>query len=143
MALDAMKRWIAAIHAYFAKTYLQQPTRADLEHQIQINTKCGFLRMFASLDCMHWIWQNCPVAWQAQFQDKDLNHSLILEAIVEQLTWFWHAFFGMLGGNNGINILDKSPLVANLLKGEGHDMTFEVNGHMYPRYYLLIDGIYP
>ena len=22
-------------------------------------------------------------------------------------------------------------------------MTFEVNGHVYPRFYLLIDGIYP
>ena len=45
--------------------------------------------------------------------------------------------------NNDINVLDRSPLVANMLKGEGHDMTFQVNGHMYPKFYLLTDGIYP
>ena len=48
----------------------------------------------------------------------------------------------MPGGNNDINVLNKSLLVANLLKGKGHDMTFEVNGHVYPRYYLLTNGIY-
>ena len=30
-----------------------------------------------------------------------------------------------------------------MLRGEGHDLTFEVNSHTYPRYYLLTDGIYP
>jgi hypothetical protein len=47
------------------------------------------------------------------------------------------------GGNNDINVLDRSPLVANLFGGEGSDMTFQVNGHVYSRYYLLTDGIYP
>jgi hypothetical protein len=99
--------------------------------------------MFASLDCMHWTWKNCPVAWQGQFQDKDKNRSVILEAIADQSLWFWHAFFGLPGGNNDINVLDRSPLIANLLKGEGQNMSFQVNGHVYPRYYLLTDGIYP
>jgi hypothetical protein len=40
-------------------------------------------------------------------------------------------------------VLDRSPLLSNLLQGAGHDMTFEVNGHVYNRYYLLADGIYP
>ena len=83
------------------------------------------------------------MAWQGQFQDKDANCSGILEAIANQSTWFWHAFFGFLGDNNDINVLDRSPLVLNLLKSEGHDMTFYVNGHEYPRFYLLTDGIYP
>ena len=68
---------------------------------------------------------------------------MILEAVANQSTWFWHAFFGLSGGNNDINVLDRSPLVVNMLCGEGHDITFEVNSHTYPRYYLLTDGIYP
>ena len=61
--LEAMKRWVAAIHACFGETYLRQPTRVDIEKQMQINSARGFPRMFASLDCMHWTWKNCPVAW--------------------------------------------------------------------------------
>ena len=99
--------------------------------------------MFASLDCMHWTWKNCSMAWQGQFQDKDGNRNVILEAIADKSTWFWHIFFGLAGGNNDINVLDHSPLVANILRGESHDMTFQVNGHTYPQFYLLTDGIYP
>ena len=72
--------------------------------------------MLGSLDCMHWTWKNCLVAWQGQFQDKDKNRSIILEAIADHSLWLWHAFFGLLEGNNDINILDCSPLVAQLLR---------------------------
>jgi len=99
--------------------------------------------MFASLDCIHWVWKNCLVAWQGQFQDKDKNRSIILKAIVDQSLWIWHAFFGLPGGNNDINVLDSSPLIRDLLSSAGNDMTFTINGHVYPRYYLLADGIYP
>jgi hypothetical protein len=43
--------------------------------------------MFASLDCMHYHWKNCPIAWQRQFQDKDDKRSIILEAIANQSLW--------------------------------------------------------
>jgi hypothetical protein len=76
-------------------------------------------------------------------QDKDGFCSIILEAVADQSLWIWHAFFGMPGGNNDINILDRSPLITNLLRSEGNDMRFEINEHVYNRYYLLIDGIYP
>ena len=59
--LEAMKRWVAVIHACFGETYLRQPMRVDIEKQMQINSARGFPGMFASLDCMHWTWKNCPV----------------------------------------------------------------------------------
>jgi hypothetical protein len=142
-ALEAMKRFVVAIRGCFQSTYLREPTQADFQRQIDINRARGFPGMFGSLDCMHWTWKNCPVAWQGQFQDKDGDRSLILEAIADQSLWIWHAFSGLPGGNNDINVLDRSPLLSNLLQGAGHDMTFEVNGHVYNRYYLLTDGIYP
>ena len=69
--------------------------------------------------------------------------NIILEAIADQSTRIWHAFFGLPGGNNDINVLDRSPIINNLLRGEGSGMSFSVNGNIYPRYYLLADGIYP
>jgi hypothetical protein len=142
-AIEAMKRFTVAIRACFESQFLRLPTRVDFQKQLDINAARGFPGMFGSLDCMHWTWKNYPVAWQGQFQDKDGVRSIILEAIADQSLWIWHAFFGLPGSNNDINVLDRSPLVANLLRGEGSAMTFEVNGHVYDRYYLLTDGIYP
>jgi hypothetical protein len=53
------------------------------------------------------------------------------------------SFFGLPGGNNDINVLDRSPIVRNFLSGEGQHLSFLVNGNVYPRHYLLTDGIYP
>jgi hypothetical protein len=86
--------------------YLRQPTRGDLERQVTINSRRGFPGMFGSLDCMHWDWEKCSATWQGQFQDKDKNRSIILEAIADQSLWIWHAFFGLPGGNNDINVLN-------------------------------------
>jgi hypothetical protein len=62
-----------------------------------------------------WIWKNCPIAWQGQFQDKDGARSVILEAIADQSLWIWHAFFGLPSGNNDINVLDRSSMLSDLL----------------------------
>jgi hypothetical protein len=48
----------------------------------------------------------------------------------------------MLDGNNDLNALDKNPLIFNLLCGPYTNLEFEVNGHVYSKYYLLMDGIY-
>jgi hypothetical protein len=140
---EALCHFCVAIRGCFESTFLRQPSREDLEKQISINTTRGFPGMFTSIDCMHWTWKNCPVAWQGQFQDKDGLWSVILEAVADQSLWIWYAFFGMPGGNNDINVLDRSPLISNFLRGEGNDMQFIVNGNLYNRYYLLADGIYP
>jgi hypothetical protein len=47
------------------------------------------------------------------------------------------------GWNNDINVLDRSPLISNFLRGKGSDTRFTVNDNVYNRYYLLADGIYP
>ena len=39
--------------------------------------------MFASLDCMHYEWKNCPVAWQGVSGEKDGKKSIILEAVAD------------------------------------------------------------
>ncbi len=54
---------------------------ANIDKQLESNCECGFLGMFASLDCTHYVWKSCPLSWQYQFSDKDKNNSIILEAI--------------------------------------------------------------
>jgi hypothetical protein len=49
----------------------------------------------------------------------------------------------MPGSNNDVNVLNRSPLVTDMLWGPSEDLTFTVNGNQYSRYYLLADGIYP
>ena len=142
-AIEAMKRFIVVVRGCFESTFLQQPSQEDFPRQIGINVAWGFLSIFVSLNCMYWTWKNCPVVWQGQFQDKDGFWSVIFEAIANHSLWIWHAFFGLPDGNNNVNVLDHSPLVANGLTRARRDMTFEVNGHIYNMYYLLTDDIYP
>ncbi len=71
--------------------------------------------MFVFLDCLHYKWKYCPITWQGQFTDEDKHRSIILEAIVDQSLWIWHAYYRLPMCNNDLNVLDQSPLVANFL----------------------------
>lgn len=143
IAMEAMKRFCIAIREEFGEEHLRQPTRADIEKQLGINAQCGWPGMFGSIDCMHYVWKNCPIAWQGDYGNKDGDRSIILEAIADQGLHIWHVFFGLPGGNNDLNVLDRSPVIQNMLSGESWDTHFVVNGILYNRYYLLADGIYP
>jgi hypothetical protein len=129
--MEAMRQFVVAIRACFESRYLRQSTCEDIVQQMGINEKQGFPGIFASIDCMHWSWKNCLVAWAGQFQDKDKEHSIVLEAVADQSLWIWHAFFGMPGSNNDVNVLDRSPLVTNMLWGPSEDLTFTMNGKQY------------
>jgi hypothetical protein len=83
-AMDCMKPFCLAIRAEFEEHYLRQPTRADFDKQLAINSARGFPGMFASLDCMHYEWKKCPVAWQGDFGDRDGKKSIILEAVADE-----------------------------------------------------------
>ncbi len=39
-------------------------------------------------------------------------------------------------------MLDRSPLIINLLQGTTQDMNFVLHGNTYPKYYLFADVIY-
>jgi hypothetical protein len=142
-AIMSLKRFCVAIREEFESYHLRQPTRADFDKQLAINANRGFPSMFASLDCMHYEWKNCPVAWQGDFGDRDGKKSIILEAIADGGLHIWHAFFGLPGSNNDVNVLDRSPLVYNMLTSAARNMHYVVNGCEYDRYYLLTDGSYP
>jgi hypothetical protein len=57
--------------------------------------------------------------------------------------WIWHAFFGVAGSNNDINVLQQSHLFMEELKGQAPRVQYMVNGNQYNTGYYLADGIYP
>ena len=82
------------------------------------------------------------MAWQEDFGNRDEKKSIILEAIANANLYIWYVFFGFLGSNNDLNVLDRLPLIHNMLIGERRNLEFKINGCRYNRYYLLTNGIY-
>ncbi|XP_073138593.1 uncharacterized protein [Henckelia pumila] len=74
----------------FGTQYLRKPNATDIQRLLQMHDeRHGFPGMLGSLDCMHWEWKNCPVAWKCQFTR---------------------------GSRNDINVLNESPLFNNVLQ---------------------------
>nr|GEY05422.1 hypothetical protein [Tanacetum cinerariifolium] len=85
-----------------------------LDEYLQIGVTTA--RMIGRIDFTDWSWENYPVALRAQFArgDQGLDPFILLEAIASNDLWIWHAFFGVAGMNNDVNVLRKSPLFNDL-----------------------------
>ena len=108
-------------------------------------TQHGFPGMLGSIDCMHWEWKNCPTAWKGAYTTgyKGKNPTTILEAVADYRLRIWHAYFGIAGSNNDINVLNSSPLFNEQCQGIGPAISFVANGNRHDMGYYLADKIYP
>ena len=105
--------------------------------------KHGFPGMLGSLDCTHVGWAICPTAWRGQFHRGDHEGpTIILEAVASHDLWFWHAFFGVVGSNNDLNVIDQSPIFDDIIDGVEPPQSFFANGEHFKHDYYLADGIY-
>nr|GEX09904.1 putative nuclease HARBI1 [Tanacetum cinerariifolium] len=107
--------------------------------------KARVFGMLGSLDCMDLEWFGClyTFKWQYVRRDHGSNSFILLEAVASQDLWIWHAFFGVVGSNNDINVLYQSPLCNNLKTGRAPWIPFVTNSVTYRSGYYLVDGIYP
>ncbi|GKC32180.1 ALP1-like protein isoform X1 [Tanacetum coccineum] len=88
--------------------------------------------------------ENCPKALHGQFKRSTHKYpTLMLEAVADQKLWIWHAYFGVPGANNDLNVLYGSPLFDDEIADIAPECPFVVNGHTYRKGYYLADGIYP
>ena len=142
-ALKAMRHFCRAIIKAFGATYLRAPNQQDIARLLAEGESRGFPGMLGSIDCMHWEWRNCPTAWKGQFTGRYKKPSMILEAVADHKLWFWHAYFGMPGSCNDINVVHRSPLFSRYMEGQTAPVNFNVNGRAYNTGYYLADGIYP
>ncbi|GJU40958.1 ALP1-like protein [Tanacetum coccineum] len=149
--ISSLMKWSSAIRqmAYGAvpnslDEYLQMGATTARD-SLRIFCKHGFPGMLGSIDCTHWLWANCPVAFRAQFSwgDHEPDPFILLEAIASNDLWIWHAFFGVSGMNNDVKVLRQSPIFNDLKSGRAPDVPFVANNVLYKRGYYLTDGIYP
>ena len=61
---DCTIKFCLGVIKNFKSQYLRYPTEDDVRRVVEANTRRGFPGMFTSLDCMNWVWKNCPTAWR-------------------------------------------------------------------------------
>ncbi len=135
----------------YTKEYIRQPTSDDLKAITTLHEhKHGVPGMLGSLDCMHTIWKNCPMAWKGSFQGKEKKPTMVLEAVCDHNLWFWHAFYGVAGSMNDLSVLRLSRIMKIFLNGELEKLEkdadvipFSIGDEEFDKLFLLVDGIYP
>ncbi|GKA60533.1 ALP1-like protein [Tanacetum coccineum] len=61
-----------AVMELYGEEFLQKPTYIDMEKLYSYHEENHeFPRMLGSIDCTCWPWENCPVAFKAQFYRGD------------------------------------------------------------------------
>ncbi|XP_051211244.1 uncharacterized protein [Lolium perenne] len=88
-------------------------------------------------------WKNCPFAQQGIYKGHKDACRVVLEAVADQDLWIWHAFFGMAGSRNTINVVQCSDVFQKLVEGNAPPVQLEINAHQYDKGYYLADDIYP
>ncbi|XP_035842621.1 putative nuclease HARBI1 isoform X2 [Helianthus annuus] len=142
-AMESLKKFCETIVSIFSAEYLRSPNTKDITRLLAIADQRGFPGMLGSIDCMHWKWKNCPTAWKGMYIGHIREPTIILEAVASYDLWIWHAFFGMPGSLNDINVLERSSIFTELEQGCAPPVNYTVNGHDYTMGYYLADGIYP
>ena len=140
--IETLENFCKGIIECFGPNYLRRPTAEDIHRLLHVGEARGFPGMLGSIDCMHWEWKNCPVAWKGQYTRGHGSPIVMLEAVASHDLWIWHACFGVAGSNNDINVLNQSPLFTTQRQGTP-EIHFTVNGNEYDMGYYLSDGIYP
>ncbi|XP_059668865.1 uncharacterized protein LOC132313949 [Cornus florida] len=139
-AIKCLKAFCNAIVAVYVEEYMHPPNEADIARLLEEGEQRGFPGMFGSIDGMHREWKNCPVEWQGTHRRRSGKKTLILEAVASQDLWIWHAFFGMPGSHNDINILDHSSVFNGIVNGQLPLVNYVVKEHHYRMGYYLSDA---
>ncbi|XP_020249443.1 uncharacterized protein LOC109826833 [Asparagus officinalis] len=138
-----LKRFCRTIVEVYGDEYLRTPNVDDVARLLQKGEERGFPGILGSLDCMHWQWKNYPIAWVRQYSGRHGGPTIILEAVASYDLWIWHAYFGLPGSNNDINVLQSSNLFDNLSQGIAPPALYTIQEKNYDVGYYLADGIYP
>nr|GEY80893.1 protein ALP1-like [Tanacetum cinerariifolium] len=145
-ARKSLQIFCKVIMNLYGEEFLRKPTYTDMEKLYAYHDKKHvFSEMLGSIDCTRWPWANCLVTFRALFSRGDHRSDpfILLEAIASNDLWIWHAFFGVSGMNNDVNVLRQSFIFNYLKSRRALDVPLVANNMLYKRGYYLTDGIYP
>jgi hypothetical protein len=86
-AIESLRAFVKAIVEVFGDWYLRAPNKADICRLLSIGEQRGFPGMLESIDCMHWKWEKCPIAWHGMYTSHCREPIIILEAVASQDLW--------------------------------------------------------
>ncbi|XP_022030678.1 uncharacterized protein LOC110931600 [Helianthus annuus] len=141
---DCLENFYEGVNFLYGRQYLRMPIATDVPLLYEAHQRIhGFPGMLGSLDCMHWEWATCPTAWKGQRHRGDHEGpTLILQAIASQDLWIWHTYYGMVGANNDIFVLQSSRLFDDVIDGVAPNTSFYTNDVECKYGYYLVNGIY-
>jgi hypothetical protein len=146
-AMKCVKMFIKEMtKSSFRTKYFSAMTAADAKRVEACHKEVhGVHGMIGSLDCSHFVWGNCPVAYHGQFQGKEGKPTVVVEAMADHTLYVWHAVFGYAGTLNDLTIWDNSFLLHSICDGsfEMLDFQFTIGGEEFDKLWMLVDGIYP
>ena len=83
-----MERFCKNICELYQKECLRTSSEADIVRIQNMSAKRGFSGCICSLDCMHWVWKNCPTAYPRQYKGKEKKPAIIiLEGVADDELW--------------------------------------------------------
>ncbi|CAL8153400.1 unnamed protein product [Prunus armeniaca] len=95
--LECLVRFCDAVENLYTREYLRKPTPRDLQRLLQKVEARDFPGMIGSIDCI-------------DYGNRKGQKSIILEAVASFNCWVWHAFFGVVGSQNDLNVLGQSSV---------------------------------
>lgn len=140
---DALYGFCDWINVFHGPTFLGAWTAEAIKKEMDINAERGFTGMLGSIDCTHWNWGNCPMAWAGQFQDRTGIRSVIAEAVAGHDMYFWHCCLGFPGSINDIQVLGRSTISMAYLESPAATVEYTIGEEEFTGAYFLADGIYP
>jgi hypothetical protein len=84
---EALNHFCVAVINVSEEQYLQAPNSDDIACILAFNEQRWWANMLGSIDCMHWAWRQCPMAWKGQFTGHGKAPTLILEAVATHDLW--------------------------------------------------------
>ncbi|XP_047965149.1 uncharacterized protein LOC125209598 [Salvia hispanica] len=75
-SLNVLRQFCKDIKEVFGPEFLRKPTPDECQRLLDMHGAVhSFSGMMGSIDCMHWEWKNCPVAWKGSNNDINVLQS--------------------------------------------------------------------
>ena len=111
IALKKFCRWVIR---NYGDEFLNSWGEEEIRKEMEVNAKRGFPGMMGSIDCTHWQWKNCPIAWQGMYQDRNHKRSIVAEAICGHDMYFYQVYVGLPGSLNDIAIMGQTTMLLSV-----------------------------